>query len=66
MNKANEELRPLGIFASFSEHLSSDASGKYFKEMAKTEPFELIQILRVLVRRRMFKGTCAICKDWYE
>ena len=30
----------------------------------RDNPFELIEILGILARRKTFKGTCPVCKDW--
>lgn len=30
----------------------------------KDKPFELIEILHLLARRKTFKGTCPVCEEW--
>lgn len=30
----------------------------------ETDPFELIKILRIVSRRKTFKGTCPVCAEW--
>ncbi|MGA7677698.1 MAG: helix-turn-helix transcriptional regulator [Dehalococcoidia bacterium] len=37
---------------------------KRLEEVFRENPFEFVNKLRILARRKTFKGTCAICKDW--
>ncbi len=50
-------------------HLEEECSEVKLKGFAKAieeNPYEIIDTLRVLCRRKIFKGTCSICKDWTE
>lgn len=50
---------------SFNEHLKHEfPSGKDFKQLAETEPFELIKLLKLLAQRGTFKGWCKVCNEW--
>jgi hypothetical protein len=52
----------------FIPHLKSELSKELntepFFKVVEEQPYELIEILRVLEARKMFKGTCPVCKDW--
>lgn len=52
----------------FVPHLKSELpeelSTKLFFKVVEEQPYELIEILRMLAARRTFKGTCPVCKDW--
>ena len=52
----------------FIPHLKSELSEelktKPFYRIIEEQPYELIEILRVLAARGIFKGTCPVCKDW--
>lgn len=37
---------------------------KGFYRFSEDQPYQLIEILRVLTERKTFKGTCPVCKDW--
>lgn len=64
---AIEYFKPSPMPEMFMQHYSYETQSQTrMMDMLKNDPFELIQILRVLVRRRTFKGTCDLCKDWYE
>jgi excisionase family DNA binding protein len=41
-----------------------EVQSKGFNNFAKKNPYELVEMLRLLVRRKTFKGTCPVCKDW--
>jgi len=44
--------------------LSVDARTTDFWVMAREQPYQLIETLRLLAERKTFKGTCPVCKDW--
>ena len=51
----------------FLHHLVAEypeVQSKGFNNFAKENPYELVEILRLLARRKTFKGTCPVCKDW--
>jgi len=41
-----------------------DIQSKGFRKVVADNPYELIDILRLLVRKKIFKGICPVCKDW--
>ena len=41
-----------------------DIKTQDFHEFISDKPYQVIEILRVLMRRRTFKGTCPICIGW--
>lgn len=43
---------------------SPEIESKGFTDVVRENPYELIDRLRVLARRKLFKGTCPICQDW--
>lgn len=51
----------------FMPHLKSELpeelKTKLFFKVVEEQPYELIEILRMLAARRVFKGTCPACKD---
>ena len=51
----------------FLTHLKADYNDLESKDILTVvahNPYELIETLRVLGRKRTFKGTCEVCKDW--
>lgn len=52
----------------FIPHLKSElpeALGtKLFFKVVEEQPYELIEILRMLAAKRTFRGTCRVCEDW--
>lgn len=44
--------------------LSEELSTKLFFKVVEEQPYELIEILRVLASKGIFKGTCPVCEDW--
>jgi hypothetical protein len=65
--KATEHFKPSPMPEMFMHHFSYETPPQArMMDMLKKEPLELIQILRLLVQRRTFKGTCDICKGWYK
>ena len=52
----------------FIPHLRSELpqelKTKLFFKVVEEQPYELIEILRLLAARRTFKGTCPVCEDW--
>ena len=53
----------------FLPHLESELpeelKTKGFFDIVKEQPYELIEILRVLAARGIFKGTCPVCEDYH-
>jgi len=52
----------------FLHHLVTEypeVKSKGFNKFAEENPYELIDILRLLTRRKTFKGACPVCKDWW-
>jgi excisionase family DNA binding protein len=50
----------------FISHLAAeypDVISKGLDSTVEENPYELIDILRLLVKRKTFKGTCPVCKD---
>ena len=65
LENAREHFRPLDTVDMFEEHFKYETtSGKSLNELMKEQPFELMKLLQTLLQRRMFKGTCAVCRDW--
>ncbi len=51
----------------FMSHLEAeypDIGSEGLRKVVAENPYELIEILRVLARRKTFKGTCSVCEDW--
>jgi len=52
----------------FLPHLESELpekmQGKDYSKLINEQPFQLIEILRILSARKTFKGTCPVCRDW--
>ncbi|HEY87145.1 MAG TPA: hypothetical protein G4O06_03855 [Dehalococcoidia bacterium] len=52
----------------FVQHLTTELpeelKGKGFFDIVNEQPYELIDVLRVLATRKTFKGECQVCKDW--
>lgn len=52
----------------FMPHLKSELpeelTAQPFFEVVEEQPYELIEILRVLAAKKTFKGTCPACPDW--
>jgi len=52
----------------FIPHLKSELpqelKTKLFFKVVEEQPYELIEILRMLAAKRTFKGTCPVCEDW--
>jgi hypothetical protein len=50
-------------------HLEAEYVEIKTKELNKVvaeNPYELIEILRILIQKRVFdKGTCPVCKEWH-
>ncbi|MFC1924790.1 hypothetical protein ACFLXA_05460 [Chloroflexota bacterium] len=42
----------------------SEVKSKGFSKAIEENPYEVIDNLRVLCRRKTFKGTCPVCQDW--
>lgn len=54
-------------FGYFLYHLAAEIpeiESRGFSSVVEEKPYKLIETLRVLVRRKTFKGTCPVCKDW--
>ncbi len=51
----------------FLAHLRADYHELESKDIVTVitdNPYELVEALRVLIRRRTLTGTCPVCKDW--
>jgi len=52
----------------FIPHLKSELPKELttepFFKLVEEQPYELIETLRVLAARGIFKGTCPVCEDW--
>jgi hypothetical protein len=52
----------------FVPHLKSELPEELntdpFFKVVEEKPYELIETLRVLAAKGIFKGTCPVCKDW--
>ena len=52
----------------FVPHLKSELpeelKTELFHGIIEEQPYELIEVLRILAARKTFKGTCPVCKDW--
>lgn len=50
----------------FLSHLKAEPKieGKEFLEVLDKNPLQLIEILKLIVQKKTFKGTCPVCKDW--
>jgi hypothetical protein len=55
------------FFNSFIPHLIAESTlvaEKGWEDAVTENPYEIIDLIRILSSRRTFKGTCPICKDW--
>jgi hypothetical protein len=55
------------LWSGFEEHMKDEsttikATGLF--GLASTNPFQLVQQLRIASQRKTFQSTCSICKDW--
>ena len=41
-----------------------ELNSKGINKVIEDNPFELKEVLRALALRKIFKGTCPVCKDW--
>ncbi len=52
----------------FVPHLKSelpeDLRNQLFYTIVESQPYKLINTLRIVIAGKMFKGTCPVCKDW--
>lgn len=44
--------------------LPEELKTELFFKVFEKQPYQLIEILRILAARKTFKGTCPVCKDW--
>jgi hypothetical protein len=55
---------------SFVSHLKSELPTELtiepFFKVVEGQPYQLIESLRVLAARGIFKGTCPVCRDWFQ
>lgn len=56
------------FYECFLPHLISELpeelKTKGFWDIVKEQPYQLIEVLRLVAARKTFKGTCPVCKDW--
>jgi len=65
--EAQDNLGYLEIDSYFMPHIIAeypDIGAKGWKTAVKENPFAVIEILNILLRRKTFNGTCPICQDW--
>jgi hypothetical protein len=51
----------------FVPHISAEESIRSlggWDEAIKAEPYEVVELLRVLSRRGTYRGKCPVCMDW--
>ena len=61
------EFSDYDVNASFVRHLEAevpDIRTQGLQNYLEKHPYEMIETLRLLCRRKTFKGNCPICKDW--
>ena len=61
------EFSEYDVNTSFISHLEAevpDIKTQGLREYLEGHPYEMIETLRLLCRRKTFKGTCRVCKDW--
>jgi len=60
--RAQQEYRPLGLFQYFLTHLEGEEhSCRELDRYIEEYPLELINLLKRLVLKKVFKGVCPIC-----
>ncbi|MDD5094337.1 MAG: hypothetical protein PHV74_08175 [Dehalococcoidia bacterium] len=65
-----QQCGPWDFWYCFYEHFLAEFSELFAPNesditiLTDKRPYELIEALRVLARRKTFKGTCPVCKDW--
>jgi hypothetical protein len=62
-----DERYSMDDFNYLLSHLEAEYPDFQFESLhniVKNNPYELIQTLTVLAQRKIFKGTCPVCKDW--
>lgn len=65
IDRAHEEYRVLGLFDCFLAHLEAEESACHDPvKYARSDPRKLIDLLKILILKKEFKGTCPVCKDW--
>ena len=65
LENIREQYRPLDMIERFDEHFKNDSpSRKGLTDLMTHQPFELINLLKMLAQRGTFKGTCKICKGF--
>ncbi len=61
--RAQQEYRPLGAFKYFLTHLEEEEpSCRELAKYTEEHPLELINLLKFLALKKVFKGVCPICK----
>ena len=55
----------------FASHLQADVEAEFpevvskeFADLCMDNPYEVIETLKILRARKIFRGTCTICKPW--
>lgn len=50
----------------FVSHFNAEEPSLKIPEDIGIKPFEIIQRLKILSRRKEFKGTCPVCESWHK
>lgn len=62
--KAHEEYRSMGTYQCFLAHLEAEEpSCQELAKYAENSPLELINLLKMLILKKEFKGTCPVCVE---
>lgn len=65
LESAREKCRPFDVIERFNEHLRNESpSRKGLTDLMKHQPFELIDLLKIIAQRGTLKGTCKVCKGF--
>lgn len=67
LNLACDQFGDWDVMDCFQPHLkaeNSEVEGSGIKVAISEKPLVLIETLRLLCSRRMFKGSCPVCEDW--
>ncbi len=64
IEEARQKYRSLDEFDHFLMHLEAEeASYEDLNGYVETHPMELVNLLKILVSRKTFKGTCPVCES---
>jgi len=63
IKEAKQEYRSMALFDHFLVHLEAEIpSGKDLDNYIETSPWELIELLKLLILKKEFKGKCPVCE----